>query len=230
MSEMVYFQIFHDMEELLEAYDDAQRGRILTAMMQYAFHGIDAQFEGVERFVWPCIRQRIDQSAEKLVKLRANGARGGLSKSKQTEANPSKSKQTEANPSKPKQTEANPSKPKHIKEKEQEQDKEQEHKESVAVKRGFTAPTPDDVRQFCKENGITGVDPDRFCDFYTAKGWKVGNSPMKDWHAAVRNWARSDSARAAPRPVRAQQYTQRTYTDNDLSFGDSDLMREAAYG
>ena len=30
MSEMVYFQIFHDMEELLEAYDDAQRGRILT--------------------------------------------------------------------------------------------------------------------------------------------------------------------------------------------------------
>ena len=99
-----------------------------------------------------------------------------------------------------------------------------------AAKRGFTAPTPDDVRQFCKDNGITGVDPDRFCDFYTAKGWKVGNSPMKDWHAAVRNWARSDSARAAPRPVRAQQYTQRNYTDNDLSFGDSDLMREAAYG
>lgn len=212
MSEMVYFQIFHDMEELLEAYDDAQRGRILTAMMQYAFHGIDAQFEGVERFVWPCIRQRIDQSAEKLVKLRANGARGGLSKSKQTEANPSK--------------------PKHIKEKEQdkEQDKEQEHKESVAAKPRFAAPTPDDVRQFCKDNGITGVDPDRFCDFYAAKGWKVGNSPMKDWHAAVRNWARSDSARAAPRPVRAQQYTQRTYTENDLSFGDSDLMREAAYG
>ena len=31
-----------------------------------------------------------------------------------------------------------------------------------------------------------------------------------------------------PKQVRAQQYTQRQYTDADLAFGDSDLMKEAA--
>lgn len=36
------------------------------------------------------------------------------------------------------------------------------------------------------------VDPQRFVDFYASKGWKVGKEPMKDWKAAVRNWANRD--------------------------------------
>ena len=53
----------------------------------------------------------------------------------------------------------------------------------------FTPPTPEQVRDYCKERGNT-VDAERFCDFYAAKGWKVGNAPMKDWKAAVRTWER----------------------------------------
>ena len=33
-----------------------------------------------------------------------------------------------------------------------------------------------------------------------SKGWKVGNTPMKDWQAAVRTWARKDAPEAAPKP------------------------------
>ena len=55
----------------------------------------------------------------------------------------------------------------------------------------FTPPTPEEVRDYCLQNGY-GVDPDRFVDFYTSKGWKVGSSPMKDWKAAVRNWAKKE--------------------------------------
>ena len=30
-----------------------------------------------------------------------------------------------------------------------------------------------------------------FFDFYSSKGWVVGKSPMKDWQAAARRWART---------------------------------------
>lgn len=55
----------------------------------------------------------------------------------------------------------------------------------------FVAPTLDDVSAYCSERG-NGVDPQQFIDFYTSKGWKVGDQPMKDWKAAVRTWERRD--------------------------------------
>lgn len=55
----------------------------------------------------------------------------------------------------------------------------------------FIAPTPDEVRAYCSERN-NAVDAERFCDYYASKGWKVGNTPMKDWKAAVRNWERKD--------------------------------------
>lgn len=53
----------------------------------------------------------------------------------------------------------------------------------------FTPPTVDEVRAYCRERG-NNVDAEKFVDFYTAKGWKVGKNPMKDWKAAVRTWER----------------------------------------
>ena len=60
---------------------------------------------------------------------------------------------------------------------------------SVKEKR-FAPPTPEDVREYCREKGLN-VDADRFVDFYESKNWYVGKNKMKDWKAAVRNWARS---------------------------------------
>ena len=61
----------------------------------------------------------------------------------------------------------------------------------VRAKR-FTPPTLEEVRAYCAERGNC-VDAQRFVDFYTANGWKVGKNSMKDWKAAVRTWERSDS-------------------------------------
>jgi hypothetical protein len=36
------------------------------------------------------------------------------------------------------------------------------------------------------------VDPETFHDWNMSKGWKVGNSPMKDWKAAVRTWEKRE--------------------------------------
>lgn len=55
----------------------------------------------------------------------------------------------------------------------------------------FVPPTVDEVRAYCLERH-NSVSPERFVDYYTSKGWKVGNSSMKDWRAAVRTWENRD--------------------------------------
>ena len=63
--------------------------------------------------------------------------------------------------------------------------------DSMVHRKRFTAPTIEDVIAYCKERG-NRVDPERFIDYYTSNGWKVGKNPMKDWKAAVRTWERSE--------------------------------------
>ena len=55
----------------------------------------------------------------------------------------------------------------------------------------FTAPSFEDVKAYCEERK-NNVDAERFINYYTANGWKVGKNPMKDWKAAVRSWERND--------------------------------------
>ena len=62
-------------------------------------------------------------------------------------------------------------------------------KESKPLKR-FTAPALEEVKEYCAERK-NNVDPERFINYYTANGWKVGKNPMKDWKAAVRSWERN---------------------------------------
>lgn len=54
----------------------------------------------------------------------------------------------------------------------------------------FVVPSIQDVRTYCEERN-NNINPELFVDFYTARGWKVGKSPMKDWRAAVRTWEKN---------------------------------------
>lgn len=65
-------------------------------------------------------------------------------------------------------------------------------KESVSRATRFTPPTVEEVAAYCLERK-NHVDPQRFVDFYAAKGWMVGKNRMKDWKAAVRTWEQRDS-------------------------------------
>ena len=56
----------------------------------------------------------------------------------------------------------------------------------------FAKPSFAEVSEYVAAQGYK-VDPERFIDYYESNGWKVGRNPMKDWKAAVRNWARNDS-------------------------------------
>lgn len=51
----------------------------------------------------------------------------------------------------------------------------------------FRKPSLEEVSEYCLDRR-NGIDPQAFLDFYESKGWKVGNTPMKDWRAAIRTW------------------------------------------
>lgn len=51
----------------------------------------------------------------------------------------------------------------------------------------FRPPTIEEVKAYCTERQ-NNVDAERFVDYYTSNGWRVGKNPMKDWKAAVRTW------------------------------------------
>jgi len=55
----------------------------------------------------------------------------------------------------------------------------------------FAPPSLSELNFYIKEANLS-VNGEQFIDFYTSKGWKIGSSPMKDWKASARNWARRD--------------------------------------
>ena len=78
-------------------------------------------------------------------------------------------------------------------------DKEKENKSNGRNAR-FTPPSLNEVKEYCKERG-NKVDADKWFDYYTSNGWKVGKNSMKDWKAAVRTWERSEKDRSGKHEI-----------------------------
>lgn len=75
---------------------------------------------------------------------------------------------------------------------EEEYREEPEKKENAKASASrFKPPTVEEVADYCIERK-NRVDPQRFVDYYTANGWRVGKNAMKDWKAAVRTWEKND--------------------------------------
>ena len=82
---------------------------------------------------------------------------------------------------------------------------------SIENRKRFTAPTIEDVKAYCKERG-NRVDPERFIDYYTSNGWRVGKNPMKDWKAAIRTWEKGDqSQRTGKKRNTLDNYEEKPY-------------------
>ena len=59
-------------------------------------------------------------------------------------------------------------------------------------KNRFTAPTVEEVRQYCEERN-NGIDPEQFIDYYQRSGWIMTNGQkVKDWKACIRTWERNN--------------------------------------
>ena len=213
---MKYLKVFTDFAAKMEMYGDAERGRLFTAMLEYAETGIEPELKGNERFLWATARSDIDRQT-KIYENKvcaAEKARALIGSDIRKEQLISDVNRLKSAQDKDKDKD---------KEKEKEREKEDPYgskkKERKSAPR-FSPPTVDEVAAYCQERGNT-VDAERFVDFYAAKGWKVGANSMQDWKAAVRTWERGDNRgrkRAQSEPVSTADRLAQMIRDGE--FGD----------
>ena len=199
-----YICLYHSYRDAIQALDDAERGRLLTAMLEYTLTGDAGPLCGNERFVFPLIKSQIDRDNAKYqetCKKRAQSGKIGGRPAKQKKANAF----SESKTSQDKGEYKDKGKDEYEGEeesKDKDEDKEEEKREGEGeckekekapgtpegVRRAhhFHPPTLSEVRDYVYERN-SPVDPQGFLDFYQAKGWMVGSTPMQDWKAALRN-------------------------------------------
>lgn len=179
------FILYRSYAEVLEALTDEEAGRLYKAIAKYALDGVETPLEGYLDGYFQLIKPQLDANQKKY----ENGAKGGRPKKNQTETEEKPNEnQTET------KAEANRNamindKCKMINDK--------YIKENIKEKRKrFKPPTREELEEFAKANNLI-LDIDRFINYYTSNGWKVGRNPMKDWQATARNWARRESKKEA---------------------------------
>lgn len=178
---MKYLKVFTDFNLDIESLSYEEKGRLFEAMLAYAKDQTVLPLPGNERFNWGTAKKQID-AQQKSYESKCENI------SKARDQNPCNNKLISAN----KDLKSANKQLISAEEQEQEQEKEQEQNKRHKGSKRFAAPTADQVREYCLENGYS-VDPERFVNHYTSNGWKVGGkTPMKDWRAAVRNWEQRD--------------------------------------
>ena len=194
MKETVIF--YKDWYEAIKGYNPEERLKAYEAIFAYAFEGAepsDRFVKAITALMCTAIDRDNSKYEEKCERNRRNAAarwRYNRMRSHAVDAdNDNDNDNDNGNDNEPTTNVAGDKKEKTS----------NEVKKKVAPVKRFVKPTIEQVAAYCKERG-NYVDAAHFVDFYEAKGWKVGNSPMKDWKAAVRTWEQRDG-----RPRRTAQ-------------------------
>jgi len=88
----------------------------------------------------------------------------------------------------------------------------------------FAPPTLDDVKSFCKERQ-NKIDPEKWFDFYSSKGWMIGKNKMKDWKACVRTWEKGSDLNNKNNT--GKRFQEREYQEEDIEDLYFDPTKEA---
>lgn len=181
-----FFKSFH---EALEDFDDETYGKCVRMLSDYVFKGIEPTPKGEMKMFWVIVKPLLDAALKKSEAGRLGGLKNGENKAD--------TKQPESNPKADvKQTPSNMKKKEKVKGELEGEGEGEVKKEEVCVgekqkTKRFSPPSIDEVEAYCRERG-NNIVGEKFVDFYASKGWKVGNTPMKDWKAAVRTWEQRD--------------------------------------
>lgn len=173
---MVYVKLFVDYLDAIEPLGDAERGRLFTALLEYARTGEVPQLGGNERFIFPMMKAQLDRDAASTMELSEKRAAAGSLGGKQKQANV-----------------ANGNKSYQDKDKEEDEDKDKEEDKRVKRPRAsFVPPTLAEVEQYAFERN-SSVDARKFWEYFEAGGWKdsKGNQ-VRNWKQKLLTWEKYD--------------------------------------
>lgn len=213
---MIYF----DIRKALNFLTDQQKGRLFQAILDYAEQGSVPQFDGVMAMAWAFVQPQLDRDGEryagKVVKTKyAVYVREAKKKDEQpmpfeewrysqlssddNEISDGSRRYPTTNTITTPITATTPvtaTTPITATTQTQHKNGEQEENrrcftENQSQKQGFIPPTVDEVRTYCNDNNFS-FSPERFVDYYQAKGWMISGTVMMDWKAAARIWERKE--------------------------------------
>lgn len=210
-----YLKVYFDFEEKTGELNDGEKGRLLLALLRYAISGEKPVLSGNERYLFPTFKGEVDREIAVYETRIANGMRGGRPAREETENNQTKPNVTETEP---KETET----PKN-KNKEQEDIKENTLTGEKEKRKRFSPPTLEEVSAYCRERR-NKVDPQRFIDYYEARGWELKHGQkVKDWMACIRTWESQYKVTPIVKPGSFNDYKQRDYTEDELEARCEDI-------
>ena len=182
------FLVYKDWETLFDTLDsNEEAGELIKALFAFAKRGEIAEFSGALKMAFIFMSQQLDRDGHKweetcLSRSEAGRKGGRPSKAKESKKtncfseNQKKAKEADTDTDTDTDTVT---------------DTEKDIKADKPQKRTrFVVPTIEEIQAYCSERN-NSVDAQRFYDYYTANGWKVGKNAMKDWKAAVRTWERN---------------------------------------
>ena len=207
---MRYLKVFTDFAEVIEPLSEAERGRLFTAMLQYASTGETAELKGAERFVWPTAKQNIDRTRVEAERNAACGSKGGR---------PKKPAETDLNRKKPAETDLNRKKA----DKDKDKDKDKDNIIPPISPNGDIVPLEgerprkhkygeyknvlltDDEFEKLKAEYADYLDRIERLSSYIASTGKT----YKSHYATIRNWARADAEKGRDNGARQTSSPQR---------------------
>lgn len=176
-----YYEVIRDLPE-------KERLALYDAVMDYGFGNMPEDLSPILRGYLKLMQPSIERSIKFEAKQKSNGKKGGRPPS-ETQRKPKRN---------PDKTQNNPDETQSDFGENLDIDVDvdvanevdidiEKHADKPRRAARFTPPSLEEVQRYCTERR-NNVDPQRFVDYYTANGWKVGRNQMKDWKAAVRTW------------------------------------------
>lgn len=181
--------------EAIKDVDPPDQLAAYNAIFDYAFDDISPDIKGAASAIFKLAKPQIDANNKRY----ENGKRGGRPK---TKTKPSENQsETESEPNV--NVNVNDNVNVNVNDKERDipgitNDNTVITNDSRVINKRFAPPSLEEVRAYCTERN-NNVDPEAFIDFYSSKGWKVGNQTMKDWKASVRTWERRSRDKPTPK-------------------------------
>lgn len=214
------FTFFISFYEALKELPPEDFKKVIIAICEYAFYDKEPDLPLNLIVPFRLIKPIIDKTL-KISETRAEqGRKGGApvgNKNASKKVDSSKNKQN-------KQNQAD-------KDKEKDKDKgvgvenniyNSEQSSNTKKKEPFHKPTLEEITAYCLERH-NSVNPESFYNHYESNGWKVGNSPMKDWKASIRYWEQSKYTNTKDNKKSYNSFMQNQYSDEDFKKLEEDF-------